>query len=180
VRKAGGLFDPRFFLYFGDIDLFVRLRRAGYSLIIDPRAEVIHHYDQCGQHNWQEKRALMVRSHRIFLKKHCKGWKSSVKKILDHFKAPPQPDRNQLRPPDFTTPFVLEVPENLHKGWLFELSPNPDFVPSAGRFGKGPCMDFPEDCWAMLAPGQYFGRLGSPKELGRCSQVMSCMVGDTN
>jgi GT2 family glycosyltransferase len=36
VLKAGGLFDPRFFLYFEDADLFVRLRKAGYSLIIDP------------------------------------------------------------------------------------------------------------------------------------------------
>ena len=122
----------------------------------------------------------MARSHRIFLKKHCKGWKSIVKKILDCFNVPTQPDRNQLRAPDFTSPFVLEVPENLYKGWLFEWSPNPDFIPSAGRFGKGPCMDFPEDCWAMLAPGQYFGRLGSPMELEMYSQVVSCMVGDAN
>ena len=174
--EAGGLFDPRFFLYFEDTDLFVRLRKAGYSLIIDPRAEAIHYYDQCGQQNWQEKRALMARSHRIFLEKHCKGWKSRVKKILDHFKALAQPDRNQLRAPDFTTPFVLEAPEKLRKGWLFEWSPNPDFMPAAGRFGKGPCMDFPEDCWAMLAPGQYFGRLGSPMKLGRHSQVVSWVV----
>lgn len=180
VRKAGGLFDPRFFLYFEDTDLFVRLRKAGYSLIIDPRAEAIHHYDQCGQHNWQEKRALMARSHRMFLKKHCKGWKSSAKKILDHFKAPPQPGRNQLRAPDFTTSFVMEVPENLYKGWLFEWSPNPDFVPAAGRFGRGPRMDFPKDCWDMLAPGQYFGRLGSPMESGRCSQLVSWIVEDAN
>lgn len=180
VRKVGGLFDPRFFLYFEDTDFFVRLRKAGYSLIIDPGAEAIHYYDQCGRQSLEEKRALMVRSHRIFLKKHCKGWKSIVKKILDHFKAPPQPDRNQFRAPDFTTPFVLEVPENLHKGWLFELSPNPDFVPSAGRFGKGPCMDFPEACWAMLAPGQYFGRLGRARGFGKDSQVVSWVVGDAN
>jgi hypothetical protein len=178
VRKAGELFDPRFFLYFEDTDLFVRLRKAGYNLIIDPRAEVIHYYDHCEQQRWQEKRALMARSHRIFLEKHCKGWKSRVKKILNHFKAPPQPDRNQLRVPDFTTPFVLEVPEKLRKGWLFELSPNPDFVPSAGRFGKGPCMDFPEACWAMLAPGQYFGRLGSVKGLGFNVREISWEVRD--
>ena len=174
--EASGLFDPRFFLYFEDTDLFVRLRKAGYSLIIDPRAEAIHYYDQCGRQSLEEKRALMVRSHRIFLEKHCKGWKSRVKKILDRFEAPARPDRNQFRAPDFTTPFILEVPEKLRKGWLFELSPNPDFVPSAGRFGKGPCMDFPEDCWAMLAPGQYFGRLGSPKGIGKDLQVVSCVV----
>ncbi len=176
VRKADGLFDPRFFLYFEDTDLFIRLKKAGYTLIINPRAEVIHHYDQCGQQNLEEKRALMVRSHRIFLEKHCKGWKSGVKKILDHFKAPPLPDRNQLRAPDFTSPFVLEVLKKLRKGWLFEWSPNPDFMPAAGRFGNGPRMDFPEACWAMLAPGQYFGRLGSSMKLGRHSQVVSWVV----
>jgi len=177
VQEVGGLFDPRFFLYFEDTDLFVRLKKAGYTLIIEPRAEAIHHYDQCAQQNWEEKRALMARSHRIFLEKHCKGWKSRVKKILDRFEVPAQPDRDQLRVPDFTTPFVLEVSEKLQKGWLFEWSPHSDFMPSVGRFGKGPCMDFPEACWAMLAPGQYFGRLGSPMELGRYSQVVSWMVG---
>jgi GT2 family glycosyltransferase len=180
VRKAGGLFDPRFFLYFEDTDLFIRLKKAGYTLIIEPRAEVIHHYDQCGRQSLEEKRAFMSRSHRIFLEKHCKGWRSIVKKILDRFNVHVQLDRNQLRVHNFTAPFVLNVPEKLHKGWLFELSPNPDFVPSAGRFGKGSCMDFPEDCWAMLAPGQYFGRLGSPKGIGKNLQIVSWIVGDAN
>ena len=178
VWKAGGLFDPRFFLYFEDTDLSIRLKKAGYALIIEPRAEAIHYYDQCGRQNLEEKRALMARSRRIFSEKHCKGWKSRVKKILDRFKVPAQPHRDELRVPDFTSPFFLEVPEKLHRGWLFEWSPNPDFVPSAGRFGRGPCMDFPEDCWAMLAPGQYFGRLGSPKGLGFNVREISWEVRD--
>ena len=38
VQRAGGLFDSRFFLYFEDTDLFLRLRNKGYRLLIEPGA----------------------------------------------------------------------------------------------------------------------------------------------
>ena len=178
VQKGGGLFDPRFFLYFEDTDLFIRLRQAGYSLLVEPRAEAIHYYDQCGQENREQKRSLMVLSHEIFLEKHEKGWTSRLRRRMSRFKTPGQGERYSMKQADFTSPFTLDVPAHLREGWLFEWSPFPTLLPSVGRFGKGPLMDFPEECWGMLAPGQYFGRFGRATAFGRYSQVVSWVVGE--
>lgn len=176
VRKAGGLFDPRFFLYFEDIDLFIRLRKAGYSLAIEPRARAVHYYDQCGQEDWGRKRLLMAQSRMVFLDKHCKGLKSRVRKIMDQFMTCSAGENHRGPKVDFTSPFVLEVPAHLQNGWLFEASPNLAFIPSAGRFGRGPLVDFSERYWSMLAPGRYFGRLGDPSRCGGYSGVISWLV----
>jgi GT2 family glycosyltransferase len=176
VLNAGGLFDPRFFLYFEDTDLFLRLRKSGYKLVLEPRARAIHYYDQCGRQDREVKRAHMVRSHRIFLQKHGKGWKSWLDTLPGGLKNLIKPDGGGLEEPEFTSPFVLEVSPQLRRGWLFEWSPNPDLVPAVGRFGQGLFLDFPAECWAMLAPGRYFGRLGSPRGFGLNAQRFSWEV----
>ena len=176
VLKSGGLFDPGFFLYFEDTDLFVRIRQAGYDLVIEPRAEAVHYYDQCGQREWREKREHMAQSYRIFLEKHVHGWRSLARRLLNPFMNTGQPRDSQVIEPDFTSSFVLKVPASLAGGWLFEWSPNSDFIPSAGRFGEGSSMDFSPDCWALLAPGQYYGRLGKPTGVGTNSYVVSWLV----
>ena len=176
ARKAGGLFDPRFFLYFEDIDLFIRLRKAGYTLVIEPRVRAVHYYDQCGQEDWGRKRLIMAQSHMVFLDKHYKGLKSSARKIMDQFMTCSAGENHRGPKVDFTSPFVLEVPARLQNGWLFEVSPNLSFTPSAGRFGRGPLVDFSEKYWSMLAPGQYFGRLGGPSRCGGYSGVISWLV----
>ncbi|MCP4680749.1 MAG: glycosyltransferase family 2 protein [Desulfobacterales bacterium] len=173
VRKVGKLFDPRFFLYFEDTDLFVRLRKAGYSFLIDTKAKAIHHYNQCEQLNVEMKKSYMARSHQIFLDKYCTGWKLRVKKFVSYFKGHENNAKEYLKIQNNTAPFVLDIPKHLQGHWLFEWSPNHDFIPSVGRFGKGPFVDFPEEHCSMLAPGKYFGRIGSDKRFGRISEIVS-------
>lgn len=176
VVKSGGLFDPRFFLYFEDTDLFIRLKAAGYSLVVEPRAKAIHYYDQCGQEDSERKRFLMAKSHKEFLEKHHKRLRSRMTKVLALLKPPGLKARGCSAANDFTSPFVLEAPVQLHEGWLFEWSPNPTFIPSSIRFGEGPLIEFPQECWAMLAPGRYFARIGDAAVLGRYRRVISWVV----
>jgi GT2 family glycosyltransferase len=44
AQAAGCLFDPRFFMFFEDSDLSIRLRRAGYALAVVPDAQAVHTY----------------------------------------------------------------------------------------------------------------------------------------
>lgn len=43
---GGEIFDPRFFLYFEDVDLCLRLRKAGWKIIYHPEAVAIHEHRQ--------------------------------------------------------------------------------------------------------------------------------------
>ena len=179
VEKSGGLFDPRFFLYFEDTDLFLRLRNHGFRLLIEPRAGAVHYYDQCGRDQWEEKRRLLAESHAVFLEKHQKAWNTSLKRVLERFFSPAV-EQNGITSPVFRKPFSLKVPPRFHKEWLFEWSPNPDLIPSAARFGAGPEMHFPETCWKLLSPGKYFGRLGGVKRLGTPFQKVSWVIDENS
>lgn len=175
VIRAGGLFDPGFFLYFEDTDLFVRLRKRGYLLLVEPRAKVVHYVDQCGEDRaWKQQ--MMVRSRARLLEKHASGFSRCAGKTAGRLGLGLRGRSKGVPPPNFTAPFVLNVPPSLQKKWLFEVSPHPNFVPSAGRFGKGPRMVFPQKQWNLMAPGQYFGRLGSPAGFGKRFLTVSWFV----
>ena len=44
--KAVGNFDPRFFLYFEDTDLCRRFRQAGWRVVYQPAAQIIHNHSR--------------------------------------------------------------------------------------------------------------------------------------
>jgi GT2 family glycosyltransferase len=69
-----GLFDESFPLYFNDVDLSYRLWQAGWSILFQPAAEVIHYYGQSS--TWQVRPAAILESHRSlirFYRKHYRG-----------------------------------------------------------------------------------------------------------
>jgi len=163
VLKAGRLFDPRFFLYFEDADLSIRLRKAGYDLAIEPRARGVHYYDGSGPKGGRTKMMLMAQSRTLFLEKHVSPLKARIKRGVFRLASLPTQRRNPFSAPPMNAPFELKVPDAFQDGWLFEWSPNPDLIPAAGWFGKGSVMRFDQEHWSQLSPGQHYGRLGRLK-----------------
>ena len=176
IQKAGGFFDPRFFLYFEDTDLFFRLRQAGFDLLMEPRARAIHYYDQCGIMDLEKKRQLMHTSMVLFQEKYGRVWKSGLARIVSHLMPSVLNHDTATYHRCFSEPFSLEIPSGLHKEWLFEWSPNFHFTPSAGRFGTGGQLEFSEPCWKLLSKGQYYGRIGSAKRLAQQFLNMTWVV----
>jgi N-acetylglucosaminyl-diphospho-decaprenol L-rhamnosyltransferase len=70
---AIGGFDEGFFLYEEDVDLCVRLRAAGWSIVFTPTAEVLHHLGRSMERTPWRARLEYHRSHLRYYRKH-NGW----------------------------------------------------------------------------------------------------------
>jgi len=66
VDAAGGLFDPRFFMFFEDADLSRRLRRSGHRLALVGGASAVHTY----RHKASKEAAMERSCHLYFEKNH--------------------------------------------------------------------------------------------------------------
>ena len=71
-----GLFDERFFMYYEDLDLCMRMVSAGYKLLIAPDAHLWHRVSQSsGGPNSPAERYQMARSSGLYFRKHMHGWR---------------------------------------------------------------------------------------------------------
>jgi GT2 family glycosyltransferase len=68
--EAVGGFDEGFFLYEEDVDLCVRVRRAGWRIVFTPAAEVVHHLGRSMEHSAERSRLEYHRSHLRYYAKH--------------------------------------------------------------------------------------------------------------
>lgn len=68
--EAAGGFDESFFLYEEDVDLCLRVRRAGGRVLYTPRAEVVHHLGRSMERSPERARLEYHRSHLRFYAKH--------------------------------------------------------------------------------------------------------------
>jgi GT2 family glycosyltransferase len=68
--EAVGLFDEAFFLYEEDVDLCVRVRRAGWRILFTPRAEVVHHLGASMAEAAERSALEYHRSHLRFYARH--------------------------------------------------------------------------------------------------------------
>ena len=158
IEVSGGLFDSSFFMYYEDTDLCRRLHAAGFELLLDPRARVVHEW-----RNDPGKHRFVLDSRRRYMKKHFSHtW------ITDHCRMrleqswttrPTNPNLMNLglcaSPPTF------ELPTDQNGDWLLELSPNPLFIPAAYSKDRAPPF-IPPHIEALLGPGHYWARVTSP------------------
>lgn len=120
------LFDPRFFMYFEDADLCLRLRRNRWRLGLVPAAQAVHAW-----RNAPHKAALMQQGMQTFVDKHV---------------APD--DRWQARrtgsaaatPLGRVEPLIgtrLSIGAAAGEAWCLEISPHPNLWPAVGHLGHG-------------------------------------------
>jgi len=65
--KIGG-FDEDFYLYYEDVDICARLRKAGFKLVLCSGAKVIHDAQRSSHHNWRYRYWHLASMLRYFLK----------------------------------------------------------------------------------------------------------------
>jgi N-acetylglucosaminyl-diphospho-decaprenol L-rhamnosyltransferase len=69
VDAVGG-FDPSFFIFSDEVDLCLRLRRAGWSVVFWPRAEFVHVGGVSTRPQWGRMYREQLRSHLRYFAKH--------------------------------------------------------------------------------------------------------------
>ena len=149
LDPAFGLFDPRYFMYFEDSDLCVRLRKRGWQMAVVPGAMALHLWEM-GDH----KDGLMAASAPVFFQTHHAGSRWLDK--LAQLQAQPAGAPNSVPWPRGTD---LSVPVAWQAGWVLELSPLPALLPSVGSVGLGPVVPWPEAVVGATRGEPLFARL---------------------
>jgi GT2 family glycosyltransferase len=76
VFEQIGFFDERFFMYYEDSDFSLRVRKAGFRMLIVPKARMWHSVSQSSQgSNSPNERYWMGRSSVLFFRKHIHDWR---------------------------------------------------------------------------------------------------------
>lgn len=125
------LFDPRFFMYFEDSDLCLRLRRGRWHLALVPQAQAVHAW-----HNAPHKHALMREGMQTFFDRHHgpgDRWQARREALLAAGGASALPEAAEPLAGD-----LLRIDAAPAEDWSVELSPNPTLWPAVGRLGRGP------------------------------------------
>jgi GT2 family glycosyltransferase len=85
LRRAAleqvGTFDERFFMYFEEVDLCLRLHDAGWKVLFVPEAQVMHHGGQSARQVLPEATLYRYRSLGAFYRKHYPAWHLAVLKV---------------------------------------------------------------------------------------------------
>lgn len=167
VARVGGL-DPGYFLYYEDADWCRRIRRAGWSLCLEPAAEVVHTHNQSGKTVAETLPALLRASRRRYLRRQY-GWAAALGlrglAWIDHARSGPREagdpgDRAGVpAAADGSEQADLAWPEAAGAaGYLVELSPGPLFLGSAGRVVPGPELRLDLDPFRRIGLGELCWR----------------------
>ena len=161
IESCGGLFDQRYFMYYEDSDLMLRLKLAKFRLYIIPQAKCVHHYEH--KHH---KVQLMQASARQYFEK---NYKHSLILKLNKWISKLNSQSSSLQPFEnlgtIKTPLQLNVPNTLRSNWLLEVSPSPLFIPAIGLFGNGQVAEIPSSSLKLLHSGIYFCRISYPDNI---------------
>jgi GT2 family glycosyltransferase len=154
IDAAGGLFDPRYPLYYEDSDLCRRLARAGLSLVLEPRAEIVHHW----------ARSSGIESHDPEpSRRHALSRAAFFERWPDAPAEPASADESDGAPFPACAPLgALKAAPQLvfpHPGrWLVEVAMVATFPLAAGALVEAQSWRMDERAWEWFYRGRYFLR----------------------
>ncbi|SFK79239.1 Glycosyltransferase, GT2 family [Nitrosomonas aestuarii] len=157
ILKCGGLFDPRFFMYWEDTDLMHRLKKAGYRLYLEPEAKCLHYYTHA-----HTKDHLIAQGWSIFQLKHFRHNKRFRFVNWINKQLPPAATPDIMPITVKHEKLIFPVPSELQHAWLLELGTSPQLIPAIGHFGSGPTAEVDTSLFQRLQDKIYFARLSEP------------------
>ncbi len=162
LARSMGPFDETFPLYFEDSDLTRRVRQAGYACMLVPESEMVHLYNKSAGQFENESMEKCARSRQIYWRKHYGPVGAWLGERASRFIA-----KNALKSGAFRfsdpvdlgavdSPPTFSLPANGRYVW--ELTPDPYFTLTVGRFDSDSEIQIPEGVWNHLDPLQFFVR----------------------
>lgn len=152
IEDLNMLFDERYFMYYEDADLCLRLRQRRWHLGLVPSAVATHAWVHS-----EDKVEMMERAKHQYIERHFEGkgqWAERLQraKSLTALDVPLVEARLQA---NMTWP----VPDEMQRGWVLEVSPSPLLVPAIAHVGQGPLARLPAALRLRMGPGPVFGRV---------------------
>ena len=164
LAEVGG-FHPGFFMYFEDQDLLRKIRRAGYRLVHNPAARVVHYYDRSARQAGADKEKWIGDSHRLFLGRNFGPLQRGAAVLAGRVAArlPARPRGGEIVQ-DRAEPSLLRLNAKApwEPPWFFEFSEGPNYDITACTLVKGPSWRLPGPVWEDLVPKRYWTRLSRP------------------
>jgi hypothetical protein len=157
IDAVNGLFDPSFFMYYEDTDLCRRLTKAGFELMLDPAAKVVHEW-----RNDTQKSKYVIASRFRYLHKHFPSIGLSDKLRQKFEQRFPQKIIQFHDLGISTISPNFDLPTHQKGNWLFELSPNPLLIPAAYHSSSAALNSIPSSIWSLLGPAHYWVRVTHP------------------
>ena len=160
IDAAGGLFDPALFLYYDDTDLSQRLRAAGHRMLLVPRAEIVHFFDQSHR---DDVPMHMTISRQHFLDKHYGPEEARRLLRLAAASVPGQAEFAAWGLVDLGELDQAPTVQWEHDGdTLLAMGLNPQIVPAALARRKRDQNRFSPTFWNQLSRGVYYLRVTDP------------------
>jgi GT2 family glycosyltransferase len=151
VFRAGGLFDPDYFMFYEDSDLSLRLRRAGFRLGIAPQVEAVHTY----RHK-PFKMPLMAQTRQIYFRKRFPRFFAATRKLarLDRLAKPVcWTDWGEVLSEPLGS--AAQFNELTAGAGIVALSPTPLMIPAIMRPANAPPAHLNDKDWGRLEAGRY-------------------------
>jgi GT2 family glycosyltransferase len=179
LARLGELFDGRYPLYYEDTDLFRRLTGAGYRLVQEPRACVLHHWARStgvGAEFASEPLRRYALSQRAYFRRwHGRTGAASV--AIANLAFTLWPRSRSFRPihelaalGPCDAPVAISLPRRAR--FVLELALAPTFLLAAGIVGEGEGWSCPRQTWDWFFQGPYYLRaleIGTGELLGAWS-----------